>query len=161
MILRQMMILTVCGWLAVNAAAWVSGQTASFGSEQLEKRSRELAGPNAVDCGRVALYKDPTHATKCALAANKAGKPFRVLYDVQGIDSFVAEAYVRLPDGTLEGLVWDSDPSGGNRRGPGVVNVMGCPMPVQVYASPTGQLTCVAPKAFVPLNAKLSKLDQQ
>jgi hypothetical protein len=158
--LRQMMILATWGSLALVTTGCVSGQSAGAGLDLLEKQSWQLAGPGAVDCGRVPLRSDPTSATDCAMAANKAGKPFRVLYDMQGIDSYVAEAYVRSPDGTLQALMWDSDPAGGGRRGPGVVNVMQCPTPVHFYATAKGQLTCVPPKPPARLNTAPSTLNR-
>lgn len=147
---RLMLILAACSWLAVIGADCARGQSVGGGPDLLEKRSWELAGRDAVDCGSVPLRADPKAATDCALAANKAGKPFRVLYHMQGIDSLVAVAFVRSPDGTLQGLIWDSDPSGGGGRGPGIVSVMGCPMPVQLYPTREGQLACVPPRPLVP-----------
>jgi hypothetical protein len=108
----------------------------------LELQSKNFAGPNAVDCGRVLIQGDPEIATECALAAQKAGKPFRVRYDLQGIDSFVAVAIVRTQVGTVESLMWDSDPSGGGRRGPGVVFPKRCPEPVHLWVGPHGRVNC-------------------
>jgi hypothetical protein len=151
---RQSLVILMAGSsLALVAVSCASRQSFSAWADQLEKQSWELAGSNAVDCGRVPLRSEPKAATACAVAANKAGKPFRVLYDVQGIDSFVAEAYVRSPDGTLQGLLWDSDPSGGGRRGPGVVNLMQCPSPVHFDVNPQGRLTCFPPRPLAPRNA--------
>jgi hypothetical protein len=147
---RYMVILTAGSSLAVGTAVYVSGQNDGLGPELLEKRSLQLAGPNAVDCGRVTPRAEPKKATDCALAANKAGKPFRVRYDMQGIDSFVAVAFVRSPDGTVQGLHYDSDPGGGGGRAHEVVGVSRCPTPVQLYATPKGHLTCFPPKPQAP-----------
>jgi hypothetical protein len=118
-----------------------------LGPDLLEKRSLQLAGPNAVDCGRVALRANPKEATNCALRANKAGKPFRVRYELMGADSYVAHAIVRLPDGTVQALNYDSDASGGGRRrGAEVVSHSQCPTPIHLYTAPNGQLTCIPPK---------------
>src|ERR1700730_769825 len=61
-----------------------------LGPDLLETQSKQLAGPHAVDCGKGLVGGDPKTATACALAAQRAGKPFRVRYDMQGIDSSVA-----------------------------------------------------------------------
>jgi hypothetical protein len=114
----------------------------------LEKRSVQLAGPKAVDCGTVALRADPKKATNCALRANKAGKPFRIRYELMGTDSYVARALVRLPDGTVQALSYDSDAAGsGRRRGAEAVSRSQCQTPIHLYTTPNGQLTCVPPKA--------------
>jgi hypothetical protein len=55
--------------------------------DKLEIESRRLAGPGAIDCGRVEIKGDPKDATECAVGAQKAAKPFRIRYDLQGIDS--------------------------------------------------------------------------
>jgi hypothetical protein len=147
---RFVLILAAGSTLALAAAVNVSGQIDGLGPDLLEKRSQQLAGPNALDCGRVAPRVEPKKATDCALAANKAGKPFRVRYDMQGIDSYVAVAFVRLPDGTVEALSYDSDPAGGGGRAHEVVGVSKCPLPINLYATPKGHLTCVPPKLPAP-----------
>ncbi len=117
-----------------------------LGPDLLEKRSLQLAGPNAVDCGTVAVRGDPKKANNCVLRANKAGKPFRVRYQFMGADSYVADALVRLPDGTLQTLSYDSDATGGGRRrGAETVSHSQCPTPIHFYTT-FGRLTCVPPK---------------
>lgn len=111
-----------------------SARQPGAGPDLLEKQTQQLAGVKAVDCGRVAWRAEPKKSTDCALAANRAEKPFRVRYDMPGIDSAVAMAYVRLPDGTVEALSYDSNPE--------VVATSKCPAPVHLYATPRGHLTC-------------------
>ena len=143
---RYIVILTAGSSLALAIAVCVSGQNNGLGPDLLEKRSLQLAGLNAVDCGRVVLRAEPKQATDCALAANKAGKPFRVRYDMQGIDSSVAVAFVRLPGGTVQALSYDSDPSGGGGRLGGVIYVSQCPVPIHLFTTPKGNLTCFPSK---------------
>jgi hypothetical protein len=112
------------------------------GSNHLDSESKRLAGAHAIDCGRVLLDGNPKAATNCALSAQKAGKPFRLRYDLQGVDSEVALAIVRTPEGTVCRLLYDSDPSGGGRRGGGVVFSRRCPDPVHVWVDPTGRIDC-------------------
>ena len=113
------------------------------GSNHLDSESKRLAGPHAIDCGRVSLNGDPKAATKCALLAQKAGKPFRVRYDLHGIDSETALATVRSPEGTVCRLLYDSDPFGGGRRGGGVVISGKCPDPVHLWVDPGGRIDCL------------------
>lgn len=112
------------------------------GPDLLEKQSKQLAGPNSVDCGRVGIGADPKSATACALAAQKAGKPFRVRYDLQGFDSAVAVAIVRTSIGTVGMLNYDSDPSGRGRLGGGVIYPKRCPEPVHLWVNPSGRINC-------------------
>lgn len=119
-------------------------------SGDLELQSKNFAGPGALDCGRVLIDGDPKIATECALAAQRAGKPFRVRYDLQGIDSLVAVAIVRTQAGAVESLMWDSDPSGGGRRGPGVVFPKECPEPVHLWVNPSGRINCFQNKSSPP-----------
>src|ERR1035437_1851852 len=118
---RLVLILAAGSTFALATTIYVVGQDDGLGPYLLEKQSRQLAGPNALDCGRGAPRAEPKKATDCALAVNKAGKPFRIRYDMRGIDSFVAVAFVRLPDGTVEDLSYDSDPAGGGGRAHEVV----------------------------------------
>lgn len=110
--------------------------------DRLEQESRKLAGMDAVDCGRVPIAGDPKAASHCALAAQNKGKPFRVRYDIQGIDSFLAVAVVRTPIGTVSVLQYDSDPSGGGRRGPGVIDSWRCPEPVHLWLTSRRRINC-------------------
>jgi hypothetical protein len=74
-----------------------------------EKQSRQLAGPHSTDCGRVRVHESPKAASACGLNAFHQHKPFRVCYDVQGIDSDVSAGLVYTPEGKLYGLVFDGD----------------------------------------------------
>jgi len=145
--------------LALSVASYVFGQNDGSVPDLLERRTQQLAGPNAVDCGRVTPRAEPKKSTDCALAANQAGKPFRVRYDMQGIDSYVAVAFVRLPDGTVEALNYDSDPMGGGSRAHEVVGIRQCPAPVHLYATPKGHLTCFPPKPPGPRDAMSPTFD--
>jgi hypothetical protein len=51
-------------------------------------------------------------ATKCALKAFGEKQPFRVRYDLRGIDSDVSAGLVYTPEGKLYGLTFDGDPQG-------------------------------------------------
>lgn len=119
----------------------------------LEKQSKRLAGPNAIDCGRVPIRGNPKAATDCALAAQEAKKPFRVLYDLQGIDSGVAVAIVRTDIGTVGALMYDSDPMGGGSRAHEVVYPKRCPEPVHLWVNPSGRINCFQKESSPPRDA--------
>jgi hypothetical protein len=151
--------LTAGLWLALAMIEGAFAQNDGAVSDLLEKRISKLAGPNAVDCGRVSARAEPKHATDCAIAANSAGKPFHVRFDMQGIDSYVAVAFVRLPDGTLEVLSYDSDPMGGGGRAHEMVGVTKCPAPVHLYVTGNGHLNCFPPKPSGPRDAMSPTFD--
>jgi uncharacterized membrane protein YuzA (DUF378 family) len=67
--------------------------------DAMERRSRQLASMGAINCGRVGIGGNPKKPTDCALVANSAAAPFRIRYDIQGIDSDVAGGFARTPDG--------------------------------------------------------------
>lgn len=65
----------------------------------LDWHARALAGPMAKDCGRVPIYGDISMAVRCVFEEEAKGRPFRVRFDLQGIDADVAAAFVRTPVG--------------------------------------------------------------
>jgi hypothetical protein len=105
--------------------------------DPLERESKKLAGPSAMDCGRVEISGNPKTATDCALAAQKAGKPFRIRYELQGVDSEVAVAIVRTPAGIVSTLSYDS-------LGMPVLP-RPCPVPVQFSVTRSGRINCFPP----------------
>ncbi len=139
---------------SANAGRAQSGETATRralepAEDRLEIESKRLAGSDAIDCGRVRINGDPKAATQCAVAAQKAAKPFRVRYDMRGIDSSVAVAIVRTPIGTVGVLSYDSDPSGGSQIGE-VVYPKKCPEPVHLWINPSGRINCFQQESSPP-----------
>jgi hypothetical protein len=112
--------------------------------DAMEWRSRWLAGRHGVDCGRVRIGGDPRAATACALQAQAEGKPFRVRYDIMGIDSAVAGGVVRTPDGRLYGLSFDGNPTGagGTSLFRQRVSQLPCPSPPRLWVNPKGRVNC-------------------
>jgi len=122
----------------------LSGQnnTAAQPTDRLDSTSIALAGPGAVDCGRVRLRGDPKVATDCALNAFSHKTPFRVRYDLQGIDSFPALGIVGTPDAKLYELHFDSDAMGRGRQfGAQTLQTLPCPDPPALVPS-DNRLTC-------------------
>ena len=119
----------------------------------IQSKSRDLAGPESVDCGWVNIGQDPSKATACALGANAKGKSFRIVYQVQGIDSTVAGGIVRTPEGKLLALEFDSCPSGcGYSETEQSTVVTPCPQPYHLYVNPKGRINCFQPQLSNPKN---------
>jgi hypothetical protein len=114
------------------------------GHDLMEKRSKDLSGVAATDCGTVGIQENPQLATKCALQAYSEGKPFRVRYDLMGIDSSVAEGIVGSPGGQVYALTFDGDPAGheGTSRTRQWVGVRICPTPVHLWVDSEGRVEC-------------------
>src|SRR5262249_31434256 len=74
----------------------------------LETRVAELAGPDSVNCGRVA-GTEWWVATPCLVEAYAGRRPFFVRYDRQSVDSHLERAIVRTTDGRYVQLDFDSD----------------------------------------------------
>ena len=72
-----------------------------------ETQAREIAGPDAIDCGVVRLGRDPSVVDACVLDAFRRGQPFHARYEQLGIDSHVAR-FLALGDGTYWELDWGS-----------------------------------------------------
>jgi hypothetical protein len=127
-----------------RARIWAASHPTD-GPDLLDRRTMELVSQNAVNCGDIELHDDPTKANACVMRSIKRRKPFRVRYQSMGADSYVADALVGLPDGTVETLSYDSDAAGGGRRrGAETVSRWECLTPVQLTIK-YGHVTC-APK---------------
>jgi len=129
-----------------------SGEQPAAKPDLLNSQSKQMMGPSGIDCGSVSIRENPKDATECALGAQKAGEPFRVLYYLQGIDSFVGVAIVRTPDGAVIALQYDSDPMGGGGRAHEMVSPKRCPEPVNLWVNPSGRLNCFQRASSPPQN---------
>jgi hypothetical protein len=81
--------------------------------EELVFRLKHIAGPDARDCGDVALGVERDAVLACAKQALDEPGPFRVVLDVQGVDSAIAVGLARGSSGAIKMLTWDSDVTGG------------------------------------------------
>jgi hypothetical protein len=147
------------GWLVWNMPLWrsrVEVVAIHTLGDAWEQQSRRLSGSRAIDCGRVRVRGNPKAATECALKAFHEGKPFRVRYDLQGIDSDVSAGLVYTPDGKLYGLAFDGDPygHGGTSWSRQRADKVPCPLPFQMYINPNGRLNCFTPRAAQPHGTK-------
>ena len=122
--------------------------------DAMDWRTHYLAGWRGVDCGRVQVGQDAAAASQCGLKAQSEGRPFRVVYNIQGFDSRVAGAIVRTPSGHLLALSYDSCPSGcggtsllGQR-----VTINPCPEPYHLLLNPKARLNCYQARLSTPSN---------
>lgn len=121
--------------------------------DAMDWKSLYFAGLSSVNCGRVKIRGDASLATQCALQADAKAQSFRVIYDVQGIDSIVAGGIVRTPGGALLALSYDSCPSGcGFSLLHQQVQVAPCPQPYHLYINPKGRINCFQPQLSYPRN---------
>jgi hypothetical protein len=100
----------------------------------LDQQAIALAGKTATNCGTAV----------CALAAQKAGKPFRIRYYLRTFEASHSVAFVLSPTGTsIEMEYWDIPPGGvGPARTHEVVHQYPCPEPVVFWLNPRGRLEC-------------------
>lgn len=146
-------LFVVCfGFFLVDAIGMAYPLTLVIG-DAMDWKSHYLAGLRSVNCGRVKVREDASLATRCALQADAAGKPFRVSYNIQGIDSIVAGGVVRTPGGKLLALSYDSCPSGcGFSMLQQRVHVASCPEPYHLHVNPKGRINCFQSQVSSPRN---------
>lgn len=139
----------ICLLVIPIAFVWVNrmaGTAVPFTGDLMDWKARYLAGFRGTNCGRVKIGADPTKATRCALDAYAAGRPFRVAYNFQGFDSQIAGGIVRTSRGKLQALSYDSCPMGcGFSLTQQRVQVAACPEPYYLYVSPKGRANCFQP----------------
>ena len=121
--------------------------------DAMDWRSHYLAGIFSTNCGRVLVRQDASKATACALKAYSEGRAFRVVYDIQGIDSTVAGGIVRKRNGQLLALSFEGCISGcGFSMWQQRVSVSSCPQPYHLYVNPKGRLNCFQQQLSYPQN---------
>lgn len=125
---------------ASNAGGAATAGTASAGDDPVQKRSQELAGANAKNCGVLKTQGTPEleAASKCAVDASKANAPFYVEYQMPGMNVAVV--------GNAQGKLYSVQSQEG---GAGLVSG-DCPATIRV--APSGRVSCYAPGTF-PMSA--------
>lgn len=103
----------------------------------MDWKSHLLSGINSVNCGRVKIGEPVSVATRCTLQASAERKPFRVIYNLQGIDSSVAGGIVRTRDGRVLSLSYD-----GLSLPFQQIDVKPCPQPYHLYVNSEGRINC-------------------
>lgn len=143
------------GWLLWNLPSW-KGKVGALALHKFgdawETEGRRLSGRHAIDCGRVTIHDVAAAATKCALKAFREKQPFRVRYDLRGIDSDVSAGLVYTPEGKLYGFTFDGDPlgQGGTSWSRQRAEKILCPIPFQLYVNPNGRANCFGKEAVPP-----------
>ena len=75
----------------------------------LERESRKMAGPAAVDCGRAPLG-GPLRVNDCVLSAMREKRPFRARFIVLGIDAHIERALIEAADGSAYEITFMEGP---------------------------------------------------
>jgi hypothetical protein len=115
--------------------------------DRLENKLTLLAGngvKKAIDCGRIAVSRDGTPASDCALNALVDKKPFHVRFDMQGYEGIycfglAGDGSENLYAVVDSSLLMDMTPVAGARIG-----VTPCPKPIKTRISTRGILTCLS-----------------
>jgi hypothetical protein len=112
----------------------------------------ELAGPYAVDCGRVHVLESPEKATRCALKSFHLNKAFHIRYDIQGIDSAVAGGLAAVSRREIYAIEFDSMgwaseglPKNSKLSSDNHLVTTPCPRPIKLLKTGSGRLTCFPP----------------
>jgi hypothetical protein len=148
---KWLLIVSVAVLLAFAGWFLYARQRVRTGPDVLERQSQKLAGPHAVNCGEVRVGGNPKAATECVLAAQQAGRPFRVRYDLQGIDAKVAVAIVRGPAGRVRALSWIGGPNACCISHE-TVDRADCPLPIYLWVNPSGRINCFQKESSPPQN---------
>lgn len=111
------------------------------------RRLKELAGRDAVNCGRARGYQDSNFRTDCALDAFAAKQPFFVQYEMPAWDTLDAEVTIGFvaqnPNNVLALVQIRRDgwfpPTGEH------LATRPCPAPVNLVKTANGRLNCFPP----------------
>jgi len=71
-----------------------------------------VAGSDATNCGHIKRGTDPSQALTCLSELITIKRPFKVAFDVQGVDSQIALAVAKSANGPVTLLRYDSNPGG-------------------------------------------------
>jgi len=108
----------------------------------IDALATKLAGPGAANCGWSRNDEMRPSLNQCALDAAAKGQPFLAIESLQGIDSFIIQAFVREPDGKLVQLWYDSDASGANCPCSAFVRKLACNSSLKNKSDEPDVLTC-------------------
>ena len=101
--------------LVVASLATVVARASGPDFEAFQAAARNLAGPNARDCGLVRLREPIGAAVSCIKHAWSKRQSFFVTFQRQGFDSTIFNSIVRNDGGEMWSIVWDNDVTGGSR----------------------------------------------
>jgi hypothetical protein len=153
--LRQLSV--ICAALALATQAW-SEEPSTFISVDrvsphwmspqsgLKQRLKQLAGDNAVNCGRASQSLLPApDVTECALQEYTSAKRFYARFDLEGWDGWEGDLEVGYAsDGKKVYVVTSSRrPTWDGEDPPSfLLQVYTCPLPTKLMKTPSGLLDC-------------------
>lgn len=113
--------------------------------DRLDRESRNLAGPSAIDCGR-APFGGPLRVNGCVLTAMKQHVPFRAKYVVLAVDARMETSLVRAADGRAYEITFMEGPYVPSEYR---LHEEQCPQPLKLHTTEQasnegGRLTCLA-----------------
>lgn len=144
LVVNRVLRIVLCVLVAASFPAltmWGSAEDKGLDVDPLEAKLAELAGSQAVDCGRVAIKGNSQSVTTCVLDSFHSKKPFRVRYDLQGIDSSIAMGLV-FSKGTLVEFWYDSYSGAGSHPDDKHFWLWTCPRPYAVHVNKRGEAVC-------------------
>jgi hypothetical protein len=108
-------ILLACLVVAATAAH-ASGPPPALLVNQL----RSLAGESGTDCGVVPLDAPRDAAIRCARDASASGKPYRVVFELKGVETYTWQGAARDGQGRQWVVFYDADTESGANASPGL-----------------------------------------
>lgn len=119
----------------------------------MANRLATLAGPGAVNCGRVTRNQDPRGASDCALKAFANKNAFYVSYDEQGWEPGDSFGFAGNSSGNLFFVEYSSWPWPVHAQPEGIdltednhIRFGSCLKPPMLIKLPRGELSCVPPR---------------
>jgi hypothetical protein len=114
-----------------------------------ESRFQKIAGPSAQNCGHVQVNEDRRPATACAMSALQQRRPFYVIYDEMGVDSYVVQGMAWNAIGEPYLVEYDSMGIGSYPLPPrdtmpdgSHTIVTPCSLPLRLYINDQGEPDC-------------------
>lgn len=121
-----------------------------------ESRFQKIAGRGAQNCGRVEVKQSRLPATACALRVFQHHKPFYVIYDEMGVDSFIATGMAWNPENEPYIVEYDSMGIGGYPLPPrdtapdgSYTVVTPCSRLLRIFVNEAGELDCFKHKELL------------
>jgi len=96
--------------------------------DDFTNRVKAVAGEGAEDCG-VAAIGEGSDQTQCVAFNFGQENPSFAIFNEQGSDSTIANAFAVNADGRVFQLLFDSDPTGGGSDSNGVITMTECITP--------------------------------
>jgi len=156
MSLKKKIAIGVAGAMATFAGLFVFLNTTweHIDGDGMERKLKSISGSTAVDCGTVRIGEPPQTASQCVMDAFGSHKPFRVRYDIRGVDTTLAGGLAQGKDGKTYAISFmgDTHDDRGTLQFAQQVNVKACPAPSAIRLTDSGRVTCFPPSESKPQN---------